>query len=155
MVPQPKAIADYNQFMNGVDLHDQLRKKYACGRPSKKYWKYILWFILDCCRVNACLVYKEASSRTIRKKRYTHLDFVIELGRAMIGNFTSRKRVCVRESLAPMFVENNRVNHVFLRLDGKRRRCKGCHVLNIRKEVVTGCPTCNIHLCKNCYLARH
>lgn len=37
MVPQPKAIADYNQFMNGVDLHDQLRKKYACGRPSKKY----------------------------------------------------------------------------------------------------------------------
>lgn len=155
MVPQPKAIADYNQFMNGVDLHDQLRKKYACGRPSKKYWKYILWFILDCCRVNAYLVYKEASSRTIQKKRYTHLDFVIELGRAMIGNFNSRKRVCVRESLAPMFVENNRVNHVFLRLDGKRRRCKGCHVSNIRKEVVTGCPTCNIHLCKNCYLARH
>lgn len=30
-------------------------------------WKYILWFILDCCRVNAYLVYKEASSRTIRK----------------------------------------------------------------------------------------
>lgn len=58
MVPQPKAIADYNQFMNGVDLHDQLRKKYACGRPSKKYWKYILWFILDCCRVNAYLLYE-------------------------------------------------------------------------------------------------
>lgn len=53
----------------------------------------ILWFILDCCRVNAYLVYKKASSRTIRNKRYTHLDFVIELGRAMIRNFTSRKSV--------------------------------------------------------------
>ena len=155
MIPQPKAISDYNQFMNGVDLHDQLRKRYACGRPSKKYWKYLLWFIVDCCRVNAYIVYKESSSRTMRKKRFTHLDFIVELGRTMIGNFTSRKRVCVRESLPPLYVENNRVPHVFQRLPGKRRRCKECHTIGIRKEVVTGCPICNIHMCKDCFCAKH
>lgn len=156
--PSIKILADYmyHQLMNDVDLHDQLRKKYASVRPSKKYWMFILWFVLDCCRVNAYIVYKEAWSRTIRNKRYTHLDFVIELGGAIIRNFTSRKRVCIRESLAPVFVEYNCVNHVFfLCLDGKRRMCKGCHVFSIRTEVVTGCPTCSILLCKTCYLARH
>lgn len=113
--PSIKILADYmyHQLMNDVDLHDQLRKKYASVRPSKKYWMFILWFVLDCCRVNAYIVYKEAWSRTIRNKRYTHLDFVIELGGAIIRNFTSRKRVCIRESLAPVFVEYNCVNHVF------------------------------------------
>ena len=74
MIPQPKAISDYNQFMNGVDLHDQLRKRYACGRPSKKYWNYLLWFIVDCYRVNAYFVYKESSSRTMRKKRFSFIE---------------------------------------------------------------------------------
>lgn len=53
-----------------------------------------------------------------------------------------------------MFVGNTRVNHVFLCMDGKRRRCKGCHVFGICKEVVIGRITCNNHLCKT-YLAGH
>ena len=71
MIPQPKAISDYNQFMNVVDLHDHLRKRYACGRPNKKYWKYLLWFIVDC---YAYFVYKESSSRTMRKKRFSFIE---------------------------------------------------------------------------------
>lgn len=53
-----------------------------------------------------------------------------------------------------MFVGNTRVNHFFLCMDGKRRRCKGCHVFGICKEVVIWCITCNNHLCKT-YLAGH
>ena len=68
MIPKPKAISNYNQFMYGVDLHDQLRKRYACGRPSKKYWKYLLWFIVDCCRVNAYIVCKESSIKDNEEK---------------------------------------------------------------------------------------
>ena len=74
MIPQPRAISDYKQFMNGVDLHDQLRKWYACGRPNKMYWKYLLWYIVDCYRVNTSFVYKESSSRTMRKKRFSFIE---------------------------------------------------------------------------------
>ena len=79
-VPQPQAINRYNQHMNGVDVHDQLRKKYAASRASKKYWKYILWFVVDCCRVNAWILYKLTSTRQVgRRKRYSQKDFILEL----------------------------------------------------------------------------
>lgn len=132
-----------------------MRKKYVCGWLSKKYWKYIFWFILDCCCVNVYFMYKEVLLRIIWKKCYIYLDFVIEFGCVMIGNFIFRKRVCVWEFLVFMFVENNWVNYVFFCLDGKCCRCKGCYVLNICKEVVMGCFICNIYFCKNCYFVRY
>ena len=84
----------------------------------------------------------------------------VELGRAMIGNYTSRKGVGGREALPPppsfsSRYQNNRVPHVFHRLPGRRRTCKECYTIGIQKEVVTGCPTCNIHMCNPCYRARH
>jgi hypothetical protein len=151
---QPKALANYNKYMNGVDLHDQMRKKYAAGRPSKKYWKYIMWFVIDCIRVNAYLLYKEASTRVTRKKRYTHFDFILELGKALVGNYSSRKRVCLRE-VYNTDVENQQVPHVHIRMEGNRRRCKPCYMKGVRKEVVKGCPTCNVHLCAECFRATH
>lgn len=45
--------------------------------------------------------------------------------------------------------------HGILCMNGKRRRCKGCHVFGICKEVAIGCLTCNHHLFKTCYLAGH
>ncbi|XP_062615302.1 piggyBac transposable element-derived protein 4-like [Saccostrea cucullata] len=155
MIPQPKAISDYNQYMNGVDLHDQMRKKYACGRPSKKYWKYILWFILNCARVNAYILFKESSTRVLRRKRYTHYDFVVELAESLIGNFCGRKRLCIREILVPFDVNDNQMPHVHVRMDGLRRRCKICYSKGIRKEVVKGCAVCNIHMCEQCFLDKH
>ncbi|XP_053378642.1 uncharacterized protein LOC128548215 [Mercenaria mercenaria] len=39
---QPHTVFAYNQFMGGVDLHDQFRMKYNVGRCSKKWWRYKL-----------------------------------------------------------------------------------------------------------------
>lgn len=155
MIPQPKAIADYNRFMNGVDLHDQMRKKYSCGRASKKYWKYLMWFIIDCARTNAYIIFREASERTLRRKRFTQLDFVTELGESLIGNFCGRKRLCVREILSPLDVNDNQMPHVHVRMEGLRRRCKHCYARSVRKEVVKGCAVCNIHMCSQCFLEKH
>lgn len=37
-VRMPVVIHQYNTFMSGVDLSDQLRQYYVMGRPSKKFW---------------------------------------------------------------------------------------------------------------------
>lgn len=39
--------------MNGVDRHNQLRLKYPLERDSKKAWKYIYFFLVNCAIANA------------------------------------------------------------------------------------------------------
>lgn len=158
VVPQPEAIHRYNQHMNGVDVHDQLRKKYAASRPSNKYWKYILWFVVDVCRVNAWILYRMSSTRQVgRKKRYTQKDFILELGKALIDGFTSRKRATIRESGVRVDIDakKHKIAHTFARLPGKTRRCKSCYRLGRRHETVFGCAACNTHMCRDCFLRVH
>lgn len=157
-VPQPQAINRYNQHMNGVDVHDQLRKKYAASRASKKYWKYILWFVVDCCRVNAWILYKLASTRQLgNRKRYAQKDFVLELGKELINEFSSRKRAAVRECGFPIDIDiqKRKMTHTFERLPGKHRRCKKCYSQQRRHETVYGCSVCNAHMCNDCFRLLH
>ena len=39
--------------MGGVDVSDQKREYYGVGRSSKKWWKFILHFVLNVCLVNS------------------------------------------------------------------------------------------------------
>ena len=91
--------------MTGVDRHDQLRLKYSVGRFSKKYWKYIFWFLVNCSIVNAHILYTETSGRQT-KKTYSHLDFRIELANALIGGFSKRKRKSGKRSFGEINIEN-------------------------------------------------
>lgn len=157
-VQQPHAIHRYNQHMNGVDVHDQLRKKYAASRASKKYWKYILWFVIDCCRVNAWLLYKLTSTRRLeRKRRYVQKDFILELGKELVNDFSSRKRAAIRECGTPIDIDlsKRKMTHIFERLPGKHRRCKSCYKNERRHETVYGCSTCNTHMCNDCFRQLH
>lgn len=50
-----------------------MRKKYLCGRVSKKYWKYLMMFIIDCACTIAYIVFREDSPKeeinTVGRKR--------------------------------------------------------------------------------------
>ena len=127
-VDQPAAIEAYNQCMNGVDLHDQMRKKYGAGRNSKKYWKYIMWFILDCCRVNAWIMYKETHPDMGRT--YTQKHFVIDIGKSLIGNFSSRKQISISEHQENVQPIAQQIEHKWIRLEGKKNGAKGVQSKN-------------------------
>jgi len=75
-MPYPVA-PQYNQYMGGVDLHDQYLMCHEVGRNSHRWWKY--FFMLNYCVVNAFLLYKVVSCRRTSKKRYAHLDYGEEL----------------------------------------------------------------------------
>ena len=53
----PQAVINYTKHMGGVDVSDQKRKYYGVGRSSKKWWKFILHFILNVCLVNSFILY--------------------------------------------------------------------------------------------------
>jgi hypothetical protein len=155
-VPQPHAVYNYNKYMGGVDLHDQLRMKYDVGRNSKRWWKYLFWFLLNSAIVNAFILYKCASKRQIRK-RYTHLNFRLELVRDLIGGYSKRKRSWSEIDRPGLVEVENIMGHINVLLPGRKKRCR-YHLkqLQVRRETVYGCSVCAVHLCRDgCHAKFH
>ena len=98
-VDQPKNVFLYKKNMNAVDRNDQLRAKYNVGRFSVKAWKYLLWFFVNSCIVNAYILYAKTSTRRT-KKRYTHLDFWLEVAHGLIGHYSAQKWKSNAEAMA-------------------------------------------------------
>ena len=42
----PLALKSYNKYMGGVDSGDQLRGYYRCRVKSRKFYKYIFYFLI-------------------------------------------------------------------------------------------------------------
>ena len=68
---QPENVYMYNKYMNGVDKHDQHRMKYGLGWFSVKYWKYLLWFLVNSSVVNAYILYWENIHKANKKELQT------------------------------------------------------------------------------------
>ena len=61
-VPCPASITSYNKFMGRVDRGDQLRGYYRCRSRSRKFYKYIFYFLLDVAITNAYIFVKTSSN---------------------------------------------------------------------------------------------
>ena len=59
-VPFPHLLSDYQQYMRGVDRGDQLIVCYNIGQRSKKWWKKIITYIIECSLVNAYILERYA-----------------------------------------------------------------------------------------------
>ena len=60
-VPAPASIISYNKWMGGVDKGDQIRQYYHFRLKSRKFYKYIFWFLIDVCIVNSYILHKHYS----------------------------------------------------------------------------------------------
>lgn len=70
--------------MGGANLNDQQRNYYAVGQKSRKWWCYLLWFLIDVSIVNSHILETEAQNRQSR----TQLEFRVELAKMLIGEFS-------------------------------------------------------------------
>ncbi|GMF56181.1 unnamed protein product [Phytophthora fragariaefolia] len=64
-VPCPQAVTDYQRWMGGVDVHNQLRlQKYSLHTSAKflKYYKSLFFGFVDLALVNSFLSHKEAAA---------------------------------------------------------------------------------------------
>ena len=153
--------------MNGVDKHDQHRMKYTLGWFSVKYWKYLFWFLVNSCVVNAYILYEIRSTRQIWDKIPKAIKKELQTSWLLnwIGPwphswlFIQKWRSDTLQYLAPRpaIIESS---HEIVRMDLTRktsRRCKW-HLMqkSPRREMVYGCKLCNVYLCKDgCHLAYH
>ncbi len=93
-VTAPPVIPDYTTYMRGVDLGDQLIQLYNVGRRSRKWWKRVLFYLLEVAILNAYVIeraYREDHLLRGHAKRDL-LSFRLELAEQLIGDHHGRKR---------------------------------------------------------------
>ena len=85
----PLVIQEYNQFMGGVSLSDEMKVTYEVDRRSKfRFYLCIFFNFLDIAVVNLKIVYNKIESAP----SLSSLDFRYSIAQTMIWNFSSRKR---------------------------------------------------------------
>ena len=136
-VPSAPVVKSYNNNMGGVDLSDQLRGYYMTGRKSKKWWRCLLWFLVDVSIVNADILEKVSQRNGSR----TQLAFRLELVQALLGNFSARR----------LSVSSGRLEGGHWPISFSKGRCKRC----LKNKKLTfcrmGCELCNKHICLACF----
>ena len=152
----PQAIVLYNLLMGGVDNNDQLRGCNAIQTKSRKFYKYINWFIANLAITNSYILCRE----------HTHLGtrgitaFRVQLAKELIGSYRSRKRPG-RHSSTQSALPASFFEHFPVRGDEHVHRCSYCHKhRNLRRETVWYCNACHKFLCHNgreddCFLQYH
>ena len=85
----PSVNQEYNQFMGGVDLSDQMKITYEVDRRSKfRFYLRVFFDFLDIAVVNSKIVYNKIESALSSSS----LDFRYSIAQTMIRKFSSRKR---------------------------------------------------------------
>ena len=91
----PPLLEDYTAFMRGVDRADQLQSYYNIGRRSRKWWRRVFFYIVECCVQNAFvldLTLQPADHARVGRQKRDMMKFRLELASQLIGGFSSRSR---------------------------------------------------------------
>lgn len=63
----PETIEDYNSFMGGVDMEDQVMCYYSLGRKTLKWWRRVFWRLHDMAITNVFIIYKSNNTTGLQK----------------------------------------------------------------------------------------
>ncbi|KAL0830520.1 hypothetical protein ABMA28_002681 [Loxostege sticticalis] len=174
----PEAVRDYNANMNFVDKFDQLKGSYAVDRKSHKWWHRIFFHFLDCCVVNAFLIYKElqSSSRkdlsTLTLKEFRRSVYQGLLAPAYVNKqrpeSVNSNRSSAASSPGPALIKRHKPTvPPEIRLECSRhqperstsRRCCKCSTKLSPVRTIWQCNTCKVPLClrkgKTCFSDFH
>ena len=65
LLPIPKIIDDYNQYMGGVDIADQLRSNYCVQQKSQRNCLPLFFLLLDTAIINSYRLYQKHHPNTL------------------------------------------------------------------------------------------
>jgi hypothetical protein len=138
----PRAINNYNKYMGGVDLNDQLRNYYTFHLKSRKSYKYIFFFLFQLCVTNAFILSKHYSSINVRNIKMFREKLAVQL----IGEYCSRKRPG-RPNILPPAKKYQKITHFPCKISNLVHRCYYCsHYLHQRRKTTWLCKECNLYL---------
>ena len=152
MVDCPSSIATY-KYMGGVDKGDQLRSYYHVRLKSRKFYKYIFWFVFDVTITNSYNLSQYAITTTpppVSRQNLKH--YRMQLARRLIGSYSSKVRAGQKRlhplplSPSPSDVSAARALMDHMPRKSKSSRCHYCTKVRhptLRRKSVWYCAACD------------
>lgn len=85
-IQKPRVSDVYTANMGGVDRIDQFRSYYIVGRQSRKWYRYIFWFLFNVAACNGYIL--ECKHRRSHQWKRPQAVFWLELGKRLINNYS-------------------------------------------------------------------
>ena len=149
----PTAIADYNKYMGGVDLTDQMVTVYELDRKNRKWWRKVFFRMLMVAVHNSFIVFCETNHMKMPFFGYlvSLAEGLIDQGRSGLPRKRTRK-VGRRSNAAK--AQANLGDHFPVK-ENQRRRCAGCASRKKERRTKMLCRKCNVPLCMDCFTPYH
>ena len=166
-VPQPRAIANYNKFMNAVDRSDQILGTQNVLRKCVRWWKTLFFHLIDMAVVNSYILFREHQANfpddpaLHRTRDYSLAHFREDIVRELCG-FPEYDHPPVHTTAKPAPDPGKyRTEHVPM-VSQDRKTCVVCWQLTkkcFKVQTYCSAPTCNkfMHMTqeKNCFHIFH
>lgn len=141
-ISKPVMIVEYNKYMGGVDVADQLVTYYGFNHCSKKWWKRVFFHLLEVSLVNSYIIY--SSSNPLHK--LTHLDYVIAVASGVL------EKTGLQQEASEAATSNQPMRLVgrdhFPEPSGRKGDCVVCSSRRAhRKQSSYRCNTCRVSIC--------
>lgn len=72
---KPDVVSFYNSSKYGVDVVDQMARKYSVKVPSRRWPVHTFYNLLDLAAINSWILYCELNEKKISRR-----DFILQLG---------------------------------------------------------------------------
>ena len=174
-LPIPMAINDYNQFMGGVDIADQLRTGFSTQQWGVKPWRPLFYWLLDSTITNAFILSeherKGKLGGKVDSRRSMHRAFQEGLVSDLLKDLnTSPKPVFVTKSTTLPQIRHTTPIEIHQQFRGKQAACLFCQWCRQSKKssnsrIITPsnqvprtqiiCSHCRVPLCKECFWVFH
>ena len=153
LVKQPKLITDYNKFMGGVDLADNMVSNYRIRVRSKKWWWPIFSNYVDVSMVNAWRLWQcahpQESMQLLDFRRQVTVN-LLQTKKEVGSKATATGRPS-RFSIQASIPTASTSTHFLTKFpNNQRRRCRECH-----SQTRFTCELCVVALHQKCTVAFH
>ncbi len=159
LVPIPNSTYDYNRFMGGVDLSDQLLQYHQTRRQTHKYWKTLFYHCVDITVTNSYILHKlslSGNDRSNYEQKSDHKNFVVDLINELADAGSVVPTVSPGRGRQPRSV---RAHHRLAYYATGRKYCVICKENKKYTLADKYCVKCNVALCftrkRNCFAIWH
>ncbi|XP_041982293.1 piggyBac transposable element-derived protein 4-like [Aricia agestis] len=155
---KPQVVLDYNKYMGGVDLKDQMLEPYLLERKRCKKWYMKLFKRL----LNVSILNSRILVESSTHKHHDHLAYRLQLVDTILSKHLSHcpqtRRYTASSSRSTHLQPNRFVHSTHWPVSlGSRKRCFVC-LKNGKKNIRTSycCESCRVPLCvEDCFKAYH